>query len=259
MADETVKYWAAAHFAFLGVALQGSLEQDWDKMVANTKAANLIPQDKVQVVALLRLILPVMKAQVTVASVHGLRQCMECLGGIGYCENNENGGLLNIAKIYRDNLANPIWEGTVSVLAEDVVRVLLDKRLGDGNVLSNIFAPWVRDVLQHCGPTFAAQAESIRKRLQVLIDVVQGARKEELLYRGRELLDHIEVIVSSTTLLYDAAVNPDPIAEEIVKRWVGSNALQSDTHAASRTWSENVKMDKRIFLGPQRSAPDSKL
>ncbi|KAH5994308.1 hypothetical protein HBI54_247650 [Parastagonospora nodorum] len=259
MADETVKYWAAAHFAFLGVALQGSLEQDWDKMVANTRAANLIPRDKAHVAALLRLILPVMKAQVTVASVHGLRQCMECLGGIGYCENNEDGGLLNIAKIYRDNLVNPIWEGTVSVMAEDVVRVLLDKRLGDGNVLTSIFAPWVRDVLQHCGFIFATQAESIRRRLQVLIDVVQGARKDELLYRGRESLDHIEVIVSSTTLLYDATVSPDPFAEEIVKRWVGSKALQSGTHALSRTWSETVEMDKSIFLGPQRAAPDSKL
>jgi alkylation response protein AidB-like acyl-CoA dehydrogenase len=124
MAYETVKYWAAAHFSFLGVAFQGALEQDWHKMVGNTKAAGLIPQDKADLSALLRLILPVFKAQVSVASVDGLRQCMECLGGVGYCENNEDGGLMNIAKIYRDNLVNPIWEGTVSVMAEDVVRVL---------------------------------------------------------------------------------------------------------------------------------------
>jgi alkylation response protein AidB-like acyl-CoA dehydrogenase len=259
MADETVKYWAAAHFAFLGVALQGSLEQDWDKMVANTKAAKLIPQDKTQVAALLRLMLPVVKAQVSVASVHGLRQCMECLGGVGYCENNEDGGLMNIAKIYRDNLVNPIWEGTVSVMAEDVVRVLVDKRLGNGDVLLNVFVPWVKSVLKLCSAAFGAQVNTIEKRLQVLIELVRGAEKEELLYRGRELLDHIEVIASSLGLMYDATVNPEPVVEEMAMRWVQSKALGHDEATAQRTWNETLKLDKSIFLGEEAAVKRSKL
>jgi alkylation response protein AidB-like acyl-CoA dehydrogenase len=259
MADETVKYWAAAHFSFLGVALQGSLEQDWDEMVANTKAAKLIPKDKLQVAALLRLVLPVMKAQVSVASVHGLRQCMECLGGVGYCENNEDGGLMNIAKIYRDNLVNPIWEGTVSVMAEDVVRVLLDKRLGDGDVLGNVFAPWTRDVLKSCSSVLPTEVDIIATRLRILIDLVHGAKREELLYRGRELLDHIEVIVSSLTLLHDATANSEPVAEEIAKRWVQSKALDHGTDGVKRNWSETVRMDRSIFLGNQESVKTSKL
>jgi alkylation response protein AidB-like acyl-CoA dehydrogenase len=108
MADETVKYYAGTHFAFFGVALQGTMEQDWEEMVRGTRAENLIPADKGVVSALMRLLTPVMKAQVSVASVDGLRNCMECLGGVGYCENNEDGGLMNIAKIYRDNLVNPV-------------------------------------------------------------------------------------------------------------------------------------------------------
>ncbi|KAH7073464.1 hypothetical protein BKA63DRAFT_566657 [Paraphoma chrysanthemicola] len=250
MADETVKYWAAAHFAFLGVALQGSLEQDWNKMTANTKAAKLIPQDKAQVAALLRLVLPVMKAQVSVASVHGLRQCMECLGGVGYCENNGDGGLMNIAKIYRDNLVNPIWEGTVSVMAEDVVRVLLDKRLGNGDVLNNVFAAWVRRVLAACSSTFKAEVAILEARLKALSSIVSGATKDELLYRGRELLDHIEVIVSGAALLYDATVNPDSIAHEIAVRWVQSKSLTAQTVPESRRdWKSTVRVDKEIFLG----------
>jgi alkylation response protein AidB-like acyl-CoA dehydrogenase len=259
MADETVKYWAGAHFSFLGVALQGSLEQDWEAMVANTEAAKLIPQDKLQVATLLRLILPVMKAQVSVASVHGLRQCMECLGGVGYCENNEDGGLMNIAKIYRDNLVNPIWEGTVSVMAEDVVRVLLDKRLGNGDVLANVFAPWLRNVLGSCSKTFATQVEAVEKRFQVLLDLVHGASKEKLLYRGRELLDHIEVIVSSSTLMYDATVNPNLVAEQIATRWVQSTTLGPTTSTKPQSWEETVKLDKSIFLGHQGLPTTSKL
>lgn len=250
MADETVKYWAAAHFGFLGVALQGSLEQDWNQMAANTKAAKLIPQDQAQVAALLRLILPVMKAQVSVASVHGLRQCMECLGGVGYCENNGDGGLMNIAKIYRDNLVNPIWEGTVSVMAEDVVRVLLDKRLGNGDVLNNVFAAWVRSVLASCASTFKAEVAILEARLQALSSIVSGATKDELLYRGRELLEHIEAIVSGAALLYDATVNPDSIAHEIAVRWVQSKSLTAQTVPESRRdWKSTVRVDREIFLG----------
>jgi alkylation response protein AidB-like acyl-CoA dehydrogenase len=259
MADETAKYWAAAHFSFLGVALQGSLEQDWNEMVANTKAAKLIPSNKSVVAALLRLILPVMKAQVSVASVHGLRQCMECLGGVGYCENNEDGGLMNIAKIYRDNLVNPIWEGTVSVMAEDVVRVLLDKRLGDGDVLVNVFVPWVRSVLQCCSSTFDEQVEAVEKQVQTLLDLVHGAEKEELLYDGRELLDYIEFIVSSSTLMYDATVSPGPIAEAIAKRWIQLKAHDTDAPKARNTWDDAIKLDRNIFLGKSEQESAAKL
>jgi alkylation response protein AidB-like acyl-CoA dehydrogenase len=249
MADETVKYWAAAHFSFLGVALQGSLEQDWDYMVANTKATRLIPKDKTQVAALLRLILPVMKAQVTVASVYGLRQCMECLGGVGYCENNEDGGLMNIAKIYRDNLVNPIWEGTVSVMAEDVVRVLLDRRLGDGDILKNVFSPWTRNILTSCSAAFTAEKKIVELRLQALNDLIGEAQKEELLYRGRELLDHIEAIVSSVAMLHDATVNPNTVAGEIAMRWVRSITVVPEPAVRRADWTEDVKIARSIFLG----------
>jgi alkylation response protein AidB-like acyl-CoA dehydrogenase len=259
MSDETVKYWAAAQFSFLGVALQGSLEQDWDQMVANTKATGLIPKDKKHVADLLRLILPVMKAQVSVASVHGLRQCMECLGGVGYCENNEDGGLMNIAKIYRDNLVNPIWEGTVSVMAEDVVRVLMDKRLGNGDVMENTFAPWVKDVLKACSSKFRAEVGLIEGRLQALLDLVRAAQKEQLLYRGRELLDHIEAIVSGLTLIYDATVQPDSVAEAVAMRWVQSRALVPRAAASEGNWTDTVKIDRSIFLGEYAQPYSSRL
>ncbi|KAI8943859.1 hypothetical protein NX059_001831 [Plenodomus lindquistii] len=250
MAEETVKYWAEAHFTYLGVALQGALEQDWDKMVANTKAAGLIPQDKAIIATLLRLLLPVMKSRCSVASVHGLRQCMECLGGVGYCENNEDGGLMNIAKTYRDNLVNPIWEGTVSVMAEDVVRVLTDKRIGNGNVLVNVFAPWVRTVLTKCSTVFSEETMILEKRLAALLGLVQDAGKEQLLYLGRDILNHLEAIVSGAVVMYDAWVNPDPIARMIATRWIHAKALSPCTLQASRDWKDTVRMDKMIFLGP---------
>jgi alkylation response protein AidB-like acyl-CoA dehydrogenase len=253
MADETVKYRASAHFAFFGVALQGAIDQDWEEIVKNTKADNLIPKDKTVVQTLLRLLTPVMKAQVSVASVNGLRQCMECLGGVGYCENNEDGGLMNIAKIYRDNLVNPIWEGTVSVMADDVVRVLVDKRLGNGNVLENVFAPWVNSSLRTCGNDFQEEVFTVEARLESLKEQVRLATKETLLYRGREILEHIEAIVCSCLLMYDATVAPDEVAAGIASRWVTSKALGRQEKRFSDSYEKLVLMDRRIFLGDHDS------
>lgn len=258
MASETVKYHAASHFAFFGVALQGALEQSHSAVVANTKAARLVPTDKTEIAVLLRLLLPVMKAQVSVASVHGLRQCMECLGGVGYCENNEDGGLLNIAKIYRDNLVNPIWEGTVSVMAEDVVRVLTDKRLGGGDVLGNVFTPWLRRVLDTCADAFDAEIAALKAKIEVLHSLTHAKSKDHLLYQGRAILSLLEVIVSGTLLLYDASVQPSPVAQEIAMRWVRSNTENQTSAVGDLTTlslEESVKVDRSIFLGASHVEP----
>ncbi|KAL6868686.1 hypothetical protein ACO1O0_000002 [Amphichorda felina] len=123
MADETVKLHAAAHFAFLGAALNGIAESG-PAVNKGTVAEGFLPSTHAEAQLLLRALTPVMKAQCSVASVHGLRACMESLGGVGYCENNGDGGIFNLARLYRDVNVNPIWEGTVSVMSEDVVRVL---------------------------------------------------------------------------------------------------------------------------------------
>lgn len=248
MASETIKYTAGAHFAFFGVALQGALEQDWDAMVRGTQAENLIPEKKNDVAVLLRLLTPVMKAQVSVASVDGLRNCMECLGGVGYCENNEDGGVLNIAKTYRDNLVNPIWEGTVSVMAEDVVRVLVDKRVGGGNVVGNVFTPWALRVLRGVSKRFEAEVHGIWGRLELLQDLMrESTTKEELLYRGREILEHIEIIVCGCLLMHDATTNPSEVAALTASRWLQSKS--GNKFGGVADWRENVRLDKKIFLG----------
>ncbi|KAF2183785.1 hypothetical protein K469DRAFT_710152 [Zopfia rhizophila CBS 207.26] len=250
MADETVKYWAATHHVFFGVALQGATEQNWEDMVRGTKAEKLIPKDKNEVVTLLRLLTPVIKAQVSVAAVNGLRECMECLGGVGYCENNEDGGLMNIAKTFRDNLVNPIWEGTVSVMAEDVVRVLVDKRLGNGNVLENTLGSWVRTVLDSCSSKFNEERKAVEQRFNTMVAMVKSADKEELLYHGRELLEHIEAIVCAALLMYDAGHDSDEAAIAIALRWARSKALPgSGVQTKLGPWQKDVLVDKKIFFG----------
>lgn len=252
MAEETIKYHGAAHFGFFGFALQGALEQSHSAVVKNTKAAKLIPSDETEIACLLRLLLPVMKAQVTVASVNGLRECMECLGGVGYCENNEDGGLFNIAKVYRDNLVNPIWEGTVSVMTEDVVRVLTDKRLGRGDILANVFQPWALRVLDGCDNALQQEVVMIREILEALQKLVAGKGRDELIYRGREILNHLEAVTSGVLLLYDATVNPSSLSQTIASRWVRSRSLRGSEQDGLQAWEDRAMIDRSIFLGTSR-------
>lgn len=113
MTSQTIKHRAACHLAFLGVALQDLSEQDV-AVVKDTKAECFLPSDPREAEILLRVLTPVMKSQCSLASVAGLRECMESLGGVGYCENNFDGGFLNIALIFRDTNVNCIWEGSTS-------------------------------------------------------------------------------------------------------------------------------------------------
>ncbi|ORX93267.1 hypothetical protein BCR34DRAFT_580625 [Clohesyomyces aquaticus] len=251
MADETVKYWAGAHFVFFGVALQGAMEQEWGKMVKGTKAEKLIPKDKSIASTLLRLLTPIMKAQVSVASVAGLRECMECLGGVGYCENNEDGGLMNTAKIFRDNLVNPIWEGTVSVMADDVVRVLADKRLGGGDILKNVFEPWVLMVLSSCeGERFHEEISVVKEHLDSLLQLVHGAIKDDLLFFGRDILKLVEAVVCGCLLLHSATLDHDAVTVAVAVQWIRSKASGSP-HArrSSNSLREETLLNKSIFLG----------
>ncbi|KAJ5193271.1 hypothetical protein N7449_009413 [Penicillium cf. viridicatum] len=220
MADEMVKYSAAMHFTFFGVALQGTIEQSWDSMVRSTNAAGLIPQDPVKAATLLRLITPALKATVSVNSTHGLRACMECLGGVGYCENNEDGGILNIAKIYRDTTVNGIWEGTVSVMAEDVIRVLTDKRLQGEKSAGFILVEWTKTILKSCQMRFVEECAIVEGKLNALLEITQSTSREELLWCGRDILQHIAAIVSSCLLMFDASTDGDECAKHIASRWV---------------------------------------
>jgi len=250
MAEETVKYWAAAHFAFFGVALLGSNEQGWKETTEDTTARILMPREDHAREALLRLLTPVMKAQVTVGAVSGLRASMECLGGVGYCENQEDGGVLNIAKMFRDASVNAIWEGTVSVMAEDVGRVIKGSRKQGVNVVEDVFAAWARGVIRHCRGRFAGECAVVEERLEELIALVREIGPEELEYRGRDILVHLEAISCAVLLLFNAHTDGDKLASHIATRYAWSKTiLHSQYRREDSNWEREVSTDRKIFLG----------
>ncbi|KAI2602740.1 acyl-CoA dehydrogenase/oxidase [Hypoxylon sp. NC1633] len=250
MAVETVKYWAATQFCFFGIALLGVSEQGWDAVARQTASSRLIPRDAAIQNALLRLLTPVIKSQASVASVAGLRESMECLGGVGYCENNEDGGIMNLARLFRDSVVDTIWEGTANVMAGDVVRVIKDKRIASGTIIDAVFAGWVREVLSHCRGSFSKECDVVKERLRALIDVVKRSSPAELEYRGRDIVAHLEGITSATVLLYDATRDGDEVASRIASRYVWSQAIPDSKHKQVHPdWQEESPFDLKIFLG----------
>ncbi|KAJ6564529.1 hypothetical protein B0H19DRAFT_1233404 [Mycena capillaripes] len=66
--------------------------------------------------ARLRLLTPALKAFASLKAVSAMEECMAALGGQGYMEETGMG------RIIRDALVEKIWEGTVEVLAHDLIR-----------------------------------------------------------------------------------------------------------------------------------------
>ncbi|KAH7347514.1 acyl-CoA dehydrogenase/oxidase [Plectosphaerella cucumerina] len=256
MARETVRYHAATQFVFLGIALLGCSEQG--PGVA-AKAKGLLPQDEASVGVLLRLLTPVIKAQVTQAATNGLRQCMECLGGVGYCENNEDGGVMNVARLFRDSVVDIIWEGTVSVMAEDVGRVLKNPRAEkQGDQALEVFISWAKGVLKGCRDKFPGEVEVVSKRVDEFVSLmgsIDGVA--ELEYHGRQVLDHLEVIATASVLLYDACTDGDEVTGHIVSRYVWMTALpESQGLRPKGDWKKDAVVDRKIFLGADFVSPD---
>ncbi|KAL5115790.1 hypothetical protein ACEQ8H_006285 [Pleosporales sp. CAS-2024a] len=127
-------------------------------------------------------------------------------------------------------------------MAEEVVRVLLDKRLGNGNVLTNVFGLWIRSILKVCSSIFPAEVKFVDLRL------------EDLLYQGRELFHHIEVIVASPVLMYDASTDPSLLAIEIAKRWGCLKSYNNAQKARNFTLKEATNINQLIFLGHEETA-----
>ncbi|RMD41632.1 hypothetical protein DV735_g3490, partial [Chaetothyriales sp. CBS 134920] len=257
LADETLLFRAATNLGFFGVALLGHTELKGPRTKADD--LGLLPSKKEDAEALLRLLTPLMKYACSLRAVEGLRACMESLGGVGYCENNEDDGILNVAKLFRDANVNPIWEGTGSVMAEDVLRALQVKKKGSAE-LERLFGKWLLGVLAKIRESgkglFDKQIRTVEERYLNLKRLIQGKSEDELLWQGRAILEHFDAIVSGVLLMADASVDGDEVAVEIAKRWA---RRISPGREGVVNFAKEIEMDRRIFLGEGESAVSAKL
>jgi alkylation response protein AidB-like acyl-CoA dehydrogenase len=246
MANETVKQRASCLFVFFGVALQGVAEQG-SSASSSTRAEAILPKEKWEAEILLRALTPVMKSQCSLASVDGLRNCVESLGGVGYCENNGDGGFMNVARIYRDTNVNCIWEGTTSIMAEDLVRALKGKG-GEQTVAA--VDRLVNGVLGCCRKDFGEEGKAMEVLWRAFKRKFEDTDAAELLYTGRKLLRSLEIILCACLLMFDASDEGDRIAEEVARKYIESTAGIM-TARRDEGWRKAAVLDKEIFLGEE--------
>lgn len=241
MADETVRYHAAMHLTFFVVALLGASEQGIH-VVESTRARELMPKTVAEVDLLLRVLTPLMKAQTALASIHGLRACMESLGGLGYLENNED-PVLNVARLYRDANVGAIWEGTTSVMADDLIRVLKGKV---GNQALCVLENWVTISVAAASAKLQVEGQAVTATWLAFKQKVQKTEVEQLQWRGRETLNELDSIVCGCIMIFNASTDEDEVQLEIARRWLGKSPS-----AVSRSgeWKKEANVDKKIFLG----------
>ena len=167
---------------------------------------------------LLRLLTPVAKGTTAKASIAGLQEAMEALGGVGYLENEESQSI-NVARIFRDANVLSIWEGTTDVMATDTVKVL--KSRDSANVLSAA-AYWTdttMSAIDQKATAVDAVAERLREAWKNLEQHVAATPLEELTADGREVMTALADIVCGLLLAVDAASDRDTAAVEVCLRF----------------------------------------
>ncbi|RPD62338.1 hypothetical protein L226DRAFT_532644 [Lentinus tigrinus ALCF2SS1-7] len=205
----------------------------------------------------LRLLTPAIKAFAAEKCATAMEDCMACLGGEGYMEEN------GISKLIPDGLVEKIWEGTVNVLSLDLVRAT------EKSPALSAFITWARDILNSCPDSLAQSLGGPIASLRIALDALTDAYKapmHPLLPRPALLL--FAHIASSLNLLEHAiwAVNtgePDSATDvEVFRRWVlesGLDVTLENVRRAKNAPGERVQADTNIVYGTMNTKTAARL
>lgn len=228
LAATTLRYRADTLLTFFLAALLGSVQ---------ARAPNPLVPEGSDAELLLRILTSVAKAYTTKHGIHGLQECMEALGGVGYLENFETPEI-NVARIFRDANVFSIWEGTTDVLATDTVKCLTGRQGAD---VTAALGRWIAATL---GAVRGFPAEKREIAAQWDQFMALPTDKDELLSLSRLVYHSLGDIVCAVLLLADAQRDGDAVAAECARRFVAV-ALRGEKRATG-DWKEASHWDHRI-------------
>ncbi|KAF3920022.1 hypothetical protein ABW21_db0203720 [Orbilia brochopaga] len=251
LAKMEVLFRANMQLTFFTVALLGFEEKGMPE-----GRAKWMPKDAKETGLLLRVLTPLVKMVTAKATIAGLAECMECLGGVGYLENEQE---LNIARLYRDANVLTIWEGTTNVLSVDVMRAFTK---GDSLVALD---SWLIRSLDARGAASLTEVKAaLRSTWTGIKQFVDGVSSEEAIARCRDLSFSIAFVLMGAFLVLDADRDGDALAAEVAVRWVleglGKEGFQI-VHGESVVgyapgggrrragWKERAEVDCRLVFG----------
>ncbi|CUA76177.1 pH-response regulator protein RIM20 [Yarrowia lipolytica CLIB122] [Rhizoctonia solani] len=199
---------ALTHFLFGVVRLLGSVE---------TETATESEQKR------LRLLTPVLKAFAADRAVDGMEECMAALGGLGYMEGT------GIGRLIRDSLVEKIWEGTINVLALDMLRA------ARGGAIA-AFCEWSRDIIARSES--GSDVVKLVKAL-TLLESLNFAHSH-----ARASLVLVAYIASASYLLEHAQWSRLELDYVIVRLWIEEGGLNEAVKLVSA--GPHEEWDKRI-------------
>jgi len=198
---------------------------------------------------LLRVLTPALKGHCCKTAISGLQECMECLGGVGYLENDDM--QYNLARLYRDANVMPIWEGTTDMMADDsVLRVLHGK---PRQQVVAALEDWVSTILKlvRRTRTFELQCDTVAGWWSNLRTSVKEATREEAEMKSRGAMDCLVDIVQGLLLLVDATSDGDEVARLAAESWFVDKTGR--TILVRQGWKDQVEADFKIVLGVEHA------
>lgn len=170
--------------------------------------------------ALLRVVPGLNKAFTCKATISGISECMEAMGGIGYLEHEVE---FNIGRLLRDSQVSTIWEGTTNVLADDFVRY----SHRDWNTVKASIKWLVHDKLKSIEGGELSELKSIViQNLQNWIDSVEGFSVAERRRESRKIIFPLAKLIIQTLLLSDVkrdgeiGSKEERVAYLIAREWI---------------------------------------
>ena len=263
LAREHAEYKANVLFTLLVAGLLGVVEQGQIEAFvgpagnANVNGVGQIPglRDPAMANNLFRLLTPALKGHCSKTAIAGLQMCMECLGGVGYLENEDM--QFNIARLYRDANVMPIWEGTTDMMADDSILRVLHGKLRKP-VMESLEA-WISTLLERVARygRFQTQHDQVRRWWSDLSMSVKGASKQEAELKSRAAMDCLVNIVQGLLLLIDAITDDDKVAGLVAESWFLDK--QPGSALKQQEWKKQVDADLRIVFGSGSPVVNSKI
>ena len=180
------------------------------------------------------------------ASISGLQECIEALGGVGYLENEESQHI-NVARLYRDVNVLSIWEGTTNVLGTDFIRTFKGR---NGDKTLKAFHSWLNHALFGSSPqsstSFDDEKRGILDSFASFGSEIVEKELEELVVRARNLMDAFAAVVMGTLLIVDVESDSDAVSTEIFKRFAANHGFGGPYNC---DWATETVWDSRIVFG----------
>ena len=214
--------------------------------VPSAESTPAIP-DPEAAVHIYRLLTPVLKGLTAKAAIAGLSECMECMGGVGYLENDDM--QFNIARLSRDVQVCSIWEGTTDMMSHDVIRVVFGKT---GEHVMKAMDYWIESVLRSAASTARVEANLVAKSWREWKQFMANRERGEIELRSRSLMEKLGDVVMGGLLVLDASSDSDDVALDVMRTWFTNRHERMDYLSNECSWQQVVERNKRVVFGHDR-------